>query len=434
MKKPQFIIAAPTSNSGKTAITLGLLRLLEKRGFNTQAFKVGPDYIDPKFHKLANGKDSYNLDLFMQSEEVLQNTYASVAKQADVCCIEGVMGLFDGAKKAEGSTAALAKKLEIPVVLVVNAKSVAYSVAPLLYGFLNFDKDVKIAGVIFNFVKTDSHFQFLKEAAQDVGIPVLGYVNPVPEAEIPSRHLGLSIHEIEKYDTSIDELALAISKNVAIETLLVHTEIAEKEERKTNVSPHKKELKIAIAKDESFNFSYQQTVTLFQQLGSVCFFSPLHDTQLPEADIIYFPGGYPEMYVEQLSENKPMLLAVQKAARLGKYIIAECGGMMYLGKSIHDKEGNVFTMAHVFDYETSMVPMKLHLGYRTFVKDNIRLKGHEFHYSTVIGDETTKFVGNMYNAREKEVATKVYTFKKVKASYTHFYWNTLEELQQWLDL
>ena len=428
MQKPQFIIAAPTSNSGKTTLTLGLLRALENRGINTQAFKVGPDYIDTKFHAVANGKTSINLDLYMMSNKELHQQYAMHSKNKDAICVEGVMGLFDGAKKSEGSTAAVAKELNLPVVLVVNAKSVAYSVAPLLFGFKNFDKEVNIAGVIFNNVNTVSHYQFLKEACEDVGVTSFGYVPSVPDCKIPSRHLGLSISNMESYDALINKITKALEPTLDLDLLLKLTAVTEKEA----VVTHKKKLKnlnIAIAKDESFNFSYVQNIESLKQLGRIIYFSPLHDTVLPKADLIYFPGGYPELYTKDLSENKLMIESVKNYAKNGGRILAECGGMMYLGKSLIAIDGKEYPLVGVFNFTSTLKNMKLTLGYRTFKWGDLVLKGHEFHYSTLLEDANLEsHVGTFINARDKEVPTKLYSHKNVLASYMHYYLGSPEQV------
>ncbi|MCW2119683.1 cobyrinate a,c-diamide synthase [Flavobacterium sp. 7A] len=420
MEKPQFIIAAPTSNSGKTTLTLGLLRALEKRGNCTQAFKVGPDYIDPKFHELANGKPSLNLDLYMMSEAEILEQYAAYSLEKDVVCVEGVMGLFDGARKDEGSTAAVAKVLDLPVVLVVNAKSVAYSVAPLLYGFKNFDPKVTIAGVIFNKVNTESHYQFLKEACEDVGMPSFGYVPMVSDCEIPSRHLGLSISAITTYDPLIDTIAEVIEATVDLDSLLKATTNKEKP-IVIPIPKGKGKLRIAVAKDESFNFSYIQNIASLEELGSVCFFSPLHDSELPKADLVYFPGGYPELYTAALASNQSMLEAVKQYAEKGGRILAECGGMMYLGKSLIDLEGKEHYLVGVFDFSSTLENKKLTLGYRSFQMGDVVLKGHEFHYSSLVNDHQQNTIGTFTNARGMAVTTQFYRYKNVSASYMHYY-------------
>ncbi|MBL4746605.1 MAG: cobyrinate a,c-diamide synthase [Flavobacteriaceae bacterium] len=428
-KIPQFIIAAPTSNSGKTTITLGLLRAMENRGLATQAFKVGPDYIDPKFHKVACGHVGVNLDLFMMSKEDIHHTYASFIADKEAVCIEGVMGLFDGAKKSEGSTAALSKVLKLPVILVIDAKSVAYSVAPLLYGFKNFDPEIAIAGVIFNRVNTASHYQFLKEACEDVGIPSFGYVPFIKSCEIPSRHLGLSIEDMEGYNPMIDTMATAIEKTVNIDLLL---ELCSQERPKTAIKIAEKSLKtlrIGIAKDAAFNFSYVQNIRAFKEIGDVVYFSPLEDTTLPDVDLLYFPGGYPEFYLEKIASNKSMRTAVKSFAVNGGRIIAECGGMMYLGSEIYDENGRSFEMCGVFSFKATMKKMKLALGYRTIQLGETVLKGHEFHYSMLLDNHKTPSIGKVFNAREAQVPTKIYRTNNVWATYIHCYLGTLEGLK-----
>ncbi len=422
MKKPQFIIAAPTSNSGKTTVTLGLLRALKNRGISTQPFKVGPDYIDPKFHKIASGLDGVNLDLFMMDEEEIKSTYSNYSQDKEVVCIEGVMGLFDGAKRSERSTAELAKLLQLPIIFVVDAKSVAYSVAPLLFGFKNFDKELNIAGVIFNRVNTKSHYKFLEEACEDVDIPSLGHLPFIEDCKIASRHLGLSIDKIEENETIIEKVAQAMEQSIDIDQLLKLTTKEISNHSKITTPPSSLDYTIAVAKDEAFNFSYLQNIKCLEHLGKVQYFSPLKDSQLPKVDLVYLPGGYPEYFTKQLAKNKSMLDSIKSFADAGGKIIAECGGMMYLGKSIIDKEGDEFPMVNVFDFTTSMTGMKLKLGYRKSLINGSELLGHEFHYSKIYNDEGIESIGKSYNARGTEVDTKIYQYKNTIASYTHYYW------------
>lgn len=414
MKKPQFLIAAPSSHSGKTTLTLGLLRALHNRGLQVQPFKCGPDYIDTTHHTRAARRQSINLDTFMMSEGHVQDLYTHYSSDADVVVTEGVMGLYDGAVKWEGSSAAIALLLDIPVILVVNAKAMAYSVAPLLYGLKNFNASVQIAGVIFNFVNTESHYQFLKDACEDVGIRPLGYI-PVNEGmKIPSRHLGLALSGEHDYEGITEQAAAHISKSVDIDGLLELT----MREVKEGIAPEVVSLKkIAVARDEAFNFIYAENI---RQLGEVIYFSPLHDTSLPEADILYLAGGYPELYLSALHGNIAMRGAIRDYCISGGRVMAECGGMMYLGNAITDQQGNRYNMCGVLDLETSMVDSRLSLGYRHVQIGDVALKGHEFHYSHAISNLTT--VGEVHNARGKVVPTPIYRQQNVIASYIHFYW------------
>ena len=215
-----FLIGAVTSNSGKTTFTMGLLRALAKRGINVQPFKCGPDYIDTMFHKLASGNESVNLDTFMASGNHAKELFHKFGDKAGVSVVEGVMGLFDGYDKSRGSSAEMAMLLDIPVILVVNAKSMAYSVAPLIYGFANFDKRLKIGGVVFNNVASANHFDFLKTACAEAGAECLGYMARNPELNVPGRHLGLTVGDRENMESVINIAAEEVERNVDLNKIL----------------------------------------------------------------------------------------------------------------------------------------------------------------------------------------------------------------------
>ncbi len=215
-----LLIGAATSNSGKTTFTMGLLRALANRKLCVQPFKCGPDYIDIMFHQLASGRESINLDTFMASERYAKEVFCRYGTDADVSVVEGVMGLFDGFDKSRGSSAEMAMLLDIPVVLVVNAKSMAYSVAPLIFGFAHFDKRLKVGGVVFNNVASANHFNFLREACADAGVECLGYVARNPALNIPGRHLGLTVGDREEMERIINIAAVEVEKNVDINKIL----------------------------------------------------------------------------------------------------------------------------------------------------------------------------------------------------------------------
>jgi len=430
MNKPQFLIAAANSGAGKTTVTLGLMRVLAKRNLSVQPFKCGPDYIDTKLHALASGKPSVNLDLFLASPEHIENTYNKYTSSVDVSVVEGVMGLFDGYKKMEGSAAHIAKQLDIPIVLVVNAKASAYSTAALLYGFKNFDKDIRVKGVIFNFVGSESHYSFLKDACYDVGVEPLGYLPKDENLAIPERHLGLDTDNTEAIHHSIDILSDAIEQHVDIERLLEITSSSVKSTRVKEIETKPMFQCIAVAKDEAFNFMYVENIETLQQLGSVVYFSPLHDKELPrEADFVYLPGGYPEFYASKLSENKTMHQSIYDYIEKGGKLFAECGGMMYLSSSIQTNEGVKYPMVDIFHQEASMKNMKLKLGYRLFSYQGVEYRGHEFHYSQIISNLPS--VAQQYGARGQEVDTKLLRYKNAVAGYTHIYW---ADNENWLNL
>ena len=278
-----FLIAAPWSNSGKTTITLGLARYLHNKGLNVQTFKCGPDYIDTIHHTTASGNPSVNLDTVMMSDEHVKNLFNTYSSVADICILEGVMGLFDGAVKDWGSSAELAKKLNLPILLVVNAKAMAYSIAPILLGLKTFDPEVHIAGVVFNCVKTASHYAFLKEACETVGLPPLGYVPPNDKIEIPSRHLGLDIEDA--FDPLIETAAKHVGTSINVERLIRDItkdfqpqKLAESIEPITHLQVDKSTRKslsdttIAVAKDEAFRFTYLENLNQLGKLGRIVFF------------------------------------------------------------------------------------------------------------------------------------------------------------------
>lgn len=420
-----FLISATASGSGKTTITLGLLRALKNRGFACQPFKCGPDYIDTKYHDMASGNKSVNLDLFLSSESHIRYLYSKYASQSDVCITEGVMGLFDGYDRMSGSSAEIAEKLNIPVILVINAKSMAYSAAPLLYGFKNFSQKNNIVGAIFNFVGSESHYNFLKEACYDVGITPLGFLPKNADIEIPSRHLGLSLDEEYRFDEFADKVASLLEKYIDIDRLLSMTDCTIQYSQGTDIQPNQR-MNIAVASDEAFCFMYHENVEYLKRSGEVSFFSPLKDKQLPKADFIYLPGGYPELYLKQLSENKSLHNDIRSYVNNGGKIWAECGGMMYLSSSIADKDGVEYPMVGIFNQKSSMENMKLKLGYRCFDYNDLDIKGHEFHYSHI--ESNLNSIVQQYNAKGVPVDTKLIRYKNAIGSYTHIYWAEMDNL------
>lgn len=422
-----FLIAAPSSGSGKTTVTLGLLRALKNRGLRVQPFKCGPDYIDTKYHDMASGKKSVNLDLFLSTENHVRYLYSKYASENDACITEGVMGLFDGYDKMKGSSAEIVGLLDIPVIMVINAKSMAYSAAPLLYGFKKFYEKINVLGVIFNYVGSESHYKFLADACHDVGIVPLGYLPKNENLTVPSRHLGLSIDQDFLLDDFANIAASIIEKHINIDRLLSYTQVEiENSESQRSKEHSSRNLKITVANDEAFNFTYHENIEYLRKIGEVTFFSPLTDKYLPKSDFVYLPGGYPELYAKQLSENKLLHKDIRDYAENGGKILAECGGMMYLSSSITDKDGIEYPMVDIFKQKASMENMKLKLGYRQFEYNNIPVRGHEFHYSHI--ENNMESITQQYNAKEAPVDTKLLRYKNVIAGYTHIYWAEMEDL------
>jgi cobyrinic acid a,c-diamide synthase len=421
--KPQFLIAAPSSDSGKTTVTLGLLKALTNRGLKVQPFKCGPDYIDPILHKKACDNNSINLDTYMASSGHVKNLYDKYLQHNDVAIVEGVMGLFDGADKMKGSSAEIAILLNIPVILVINAKAMAYSAAALIHGFKSFNPKLNIAGVIFNNVNTLSHYNILKEACKYVGVESLGYLPAQPDIKIPSRHLGLSIASDINFDALCDKIATSINNSIDLDRLLELTIRGAGEKIEEVVSVGNGNYTIAVANDEAFRFTYHENLEVLKQFGKVVYFSPLTDGKLPKCDLLYLAGGYPELFVEQLSQNISMLNSVREYCLNNGKTYAECGGMMYLGEYIINKQGNQFEMAGFLPLATSMENPALHLGYRSVFINDLNIKGHEFHYSTCIelyGAE--KLDCSIFNAKGVALTPNIYHENNTLASYNHLYW------------
>ncbi len=446
--KPQLLISATNSGCGKTTFTLGLLRLLRRRGLSVAGFKCGPDYIDPKFHELASGHPSLNLDLYMMSPGHLSDVYARHGMAADACIVEGVMGLFDGSRRMEGSPAAIAQELRIPTVLLVNAASTAYSIGALLYGYKHWKPEVEICGVVFNRVASESHYRFLSEAAEDAGVETLGYIPRHEGLSVPSRHLGLSLEELQGLEHFPDLVADLIEQHVDVDRLLSLASVPWRSDQERvgegsqpgstpmpEASRPRSGAKIAVARDEAFNFIYPENLRALELSGGLLtYFSPLRDPHLPEADMVYLPGGYPEFYLKTLSDNASMRQDIRAYAEAGGRVLAECGGMMYLCQSILDEDGTSHPMCGVLDNSATMQGMKLTLGYRRVVlsdegqrgqarsEEERTLRGHEFHYSRLTTPGGEPLAAQQYNASGSPVGTALYRKGNVLAGYTHLYW------------
>lgn len=390
--KSAFLIAGVKSGSGKTLITLSIMAALRNRGLAVQPFKCGPDYIDPTLHYLVTGKISSNLDIRMCGEKFCRDTFAAKAFGTDIAVVEGVMGLFDG---GEGSSANLAKTLGLPVILVVDVRSAAESMAAVLHGFENYDKALGIAGVIFNFTGSDRHRALIEnEVKKRCNTPVLGFIPRNEQLKVPSRHLGLHMGDELQQELNLNKMAELLESHVDIDKLIqlcrYKRSPVQTDKSKLNAAD-KPYVRLAVARDEAFCFYYQDNLDLLKEAGiEISYFSPVHDAVLPK-DIqgIYLGGGYPEIYAKQLSGNVRMTEEIKTFCLDGGIIYAECGGFMYLCKSIADAKGKVYSMAGLFNTCIRMDKKLRKLGYR-----EVRLHrdcflgkkgkicfGHEFHYS-----------------------------------------------------
>ena len=411
--KTQFLIAAPTSGSGKTTIARGLMALYSSRGLKVQPFKCGPDYIDTKFHEAVCHRPSVNLDTFMNTPDRVRQLFARYAEGADVCIVEGMMGLFDGYDHDRGSSAEIARTLGLPVVLVVNARSSAYSMAALLKGYTEFRPDVRLAGVIFNQVGSPRHRAMLQEVCQDLGLRCFGYVARSAELEQSSRYLGLDFSSL-----SADAPQWTTLFPFADQLLELRAPAPGASTPPAGPTTAAGDTVLVARNAESFSFVYRETL---DALGpTVRFFDPETDVpRLDDVSLLYLPGGYPEKHLDALVANEAARRAIRDYAERGGRIVAECGGMMYLCREILTDDG-AYPMCGVLPHAITArtADRRLSLGYRRFMLDGREYRGHEFHY-TQFADAAPTSVCQVYNAKGEPVASPVIIYKNVRASYIH---------------
>lgn len=380
-----LIIAAPASGSGKTTVTLALLRLLARQGLPVRGAKSGPDFIDPRFHEAASGASCRNLDAWAMSTSRLR---ALAGAGAGLLVIEGAMGLFDGAPPdGRGAVADLARALDLPVVLVVDAGRMAQSVAPLVAGFAGHDPSVRIAGVILNNIGSPRHALMLEDALAPLDLPVLASLPRDKRLALPSRHLGL-VQAEERADLAgfLDHAADALEATLKQDALLsLAAPLAGAGTAQRMAPPGQV---IAVARDAAFAFSYPHLLEDWRAGGAeLRFFSPLADAPVPQADFIYLPGGYPELHGGRIAAAQTFMSSLREAAR-HTAIYGECGGYMVLGDGLIDADGARHAMAGLLRLETSFATRRMHLGYRHLQPlrgpFSAQLAGHEFHYATTL--------------------------------------------------
>ena len=400
---PGLVIAAPASGSGKTTITLGLLRALRDGGLQVGSAKIGPDFIDPMFHSAATGRPCVNLDGWAMRPVLLDGLVGRAASNVDLLIVEGVMGLFDGAASAgalsNGSTADLAERQGWPIVLVIDAGAQAQSVAALAKGFRDHRASLVVAGVILNRVGSPRHVRILTESLVSEGFAVFGAVPRDTELEVPSRHLGLiQAAEHPALETFIDRAARIIAANVdltAIRSAAVPGGAGLTGGSSGRTLPPLGQ-RVAVARDPAFGFSYDHLLENWRQAGvEILTFSPLAgEAPVDGADAIFLPGGYPELHAGALAANTVFLDSLQRAAAASKPVYGECGGYMVLGQTLVDGGGHGHRMAGLLALETSFAKRQLSLGYRLahaliptpFGPAGTSVRGHEFHYATVLSE------------------------------------------------
>lgn len=400
MKLNRIMIAAPKSGSGKTIITCALLKALKNRGEQIVSYKCGPDYIDPMFHEQIIGIPSKNLDTFFTGEDITKELFLKNRTENDFAVMEGVMGLFDGlgGVREEGSSYHLAKVTETPIVLVIDAKGMGRSVIPMIAGYLAYDKEHLIQGIILNKM-SKAYYEIIKPLIEDeLGIKVLGYFPVQKELHIESRHLGLVMpNELDDIQKRLQAVSEELEKTVDVDAIKHIAERASElivTHKKMSKDGHSKEKEIkrpviAVAKDEAFCFYYEDNLLMLQEMGAeLQFFSPLRDAILTEhCDALLIGGGYPELYVNELSRNISMKNAIKQAFDKGMPIVAECGGFMYLHEAIVDKDGVSHPMVGVIPAACEYKGKLVRFGYieikeqkNHFLPEGEHIKGHEFHY------------------------------------------------------
>lgn len=400
MPRGGLVIAAPASGSGKTIVTLAILRALMRAGIRVSSFKVGPDYIDPVFHAAATGRPCLNLDLWAMRPATVADLLERLSADAELIIGEGVMGLFDGAADGTGSTADVAAATGWPVILVVDVRGQAASAAAIVRGFATHHADVTVAGVVFNRVGGPAHVDVLRRAMMPLGIPVLGFLPRDDDLDLPERHLGLvQAAEFDNLQLFLEAAAdlvdrhldLAVLRSLARPAGSVESSAARGGAGLPPLGQH-----IAVARDVAFAFAYPTQFEMWRTTGAtLSFFSPLADEgPAADADAIFLPGGYPELHAGRLAANAGFLGGLRTAAARGVTIYGECGGYMVLGASLTDADGRSYAMAGLLPLATSFAERRLHLGYRqarlatrcALGSPGSGFRGHEFHYA-VIRDE-----------------------------------------------
>jgi len=433
---PRLVIAGTHSGVGKTTAALAILAALRERGRRVQPFKAGPDFIDPSHHREATGRPSRNLDGWMLGRDLNRSIFARAAADADFSIIEGMMGLFDSSSPVNdiGSTAELAKQLEAPVVLVVDGSAMARSAAAMVAGYARFDPVLRVAGVLFNRVGSDGHYQLLKAAVeQETAVTQVGYLRPDAALTIPDRHLGLAMAMEQGQSRLYQRLAMAALDTVdldRIEALAHSSDTLPEAVSPPVIRPPGRTIRIGVAQDQAFCFYYPDNLELLEAAGTeIITFSPLHDDLLPDVEMLYLGGGYPELHGAGLAANLAMRAAVKRFAERGGVIYAECGGLMYLMESILDFDGCSHDMVGIFPAKTAMQKPDLTLGYRTVECSRRSIlgdvgataRGHEFHYSTLVARGPLQYACALCDAAGLSKGQDGLMKGNVLALYTHLH-------------
>ncbi|MFQ5497843.1 MAG: cobyrinate a,c-diamide synthase [Nitrosopumilus sp.] len=433
MKTPRVVIAGTTSGVGKTSITCSIIYALQKKGYSVQPFKIGPDYIDPSYLSSISKNEAFNLDVWLMGKNHLLSSFISNSK-SDLSVIEGVMGYYDGfgGDSNYASTHHVASITKSPVILILDASKTARSIAATVTGFQKFHKNSRISGIILNKIGSKKHENLCRQALQKTKLPILGLIPKDPTLSLESRHLGLfSTLDKKILYNKILKITKIISKNLDVDSIIKLLKNSTELPKISNQIQKKTKTTIAVALDTSFNFYYQDNLKALQREGAALkFFSPVNDEKIPKCDGLYIGGGFPEILGSKLAKNQTMKKLIKTLAQDNLPIYAECGGLMYLTKSI-SSENKKFKMVGLFDAETIMTK-KMKLNYtkgkisNSVISDKFHnLRGHEFHYSKLDSvSSDSKF------AYELEIGDGIKNHKdgliqyNTLASYGHLYFDS----------
>jgi cobyrinic acid a,c-diamide synthase len=452
MNCPRIVIAGTHSGVGKTSLSLAVVAALRMHGLKVQTFKVGPDFLDPSYLALASGRPCYNLDGWMAGRDYVYGLFARASETADISVIEGVMGLFDGADpdSSEGSTAEIARWLDAPVLLVVDAGGIARSISAVVKGYADFEADLNVAGVIANRCGSEGHASWLAASLAAASLPPLMGAIPMDGVpHLPSRHLGLVTADSGNLSrTVLNALGDAFERYASIDGII---KTARNAPTVKTVVPRKaaplpmKRISIGVAYDSAFHFYYRDFFDELELSGcTLTFFSPVADSRLPKGlDALYFGGGYPEVHASALAANREMLSDIREFASSGRAVYAECGGLMYLCRNLETQEGMIYPMVGVIPASTRMLDRLKSLAYVdvTLNADSLwgargaTLRGHEFHYSELTADPTKNTdwttVYTLKKRRSDDAAQEGFQNGRILASYTHLHLASRPEALRW---
>ena len=420
---PALLISAPASNSGKTSVTAGLARYHARNGLRVRCFKTGPDFIDPTILAQASGAPVYNLDPWIMGVAHCRQLLFEAAQDSDLILVEGVMGLFDGSP----SSADLAELFGLPLLLVVDASAMAQTFAAIVHGLASYRDALRVAGVVANRVGSDYHAQLLRESIS----PALQFaaLQRNPEFALPERHLGLQIAtEIDDLETRLDALADALA---ATEFAQLPADVTFEEAEEIDVPLLLDGVAVAVAFDAAFCFLYQANLEWLQRMGAqLKIFSPLRDKQLPKADAIYLPGGYPEIYAAELADNEMMLNSISAHVDAEKPLLAECGGMLYLASALIDCDGKRHALLDILPGVAEMGSKLAALGSQQLGTDRGVIRGHTFHYSTL---QSARPAIAFAQTQRGDQGEAVYQMGAATASYVHWYFpSNPQQIAAWL--